>query len=178
MKKVLFMLLLIMILCFPITSYAVITNSEYNIKINVFYEEECEECKTEKNWLEEYKKDKFINVEYINIEDYPDLFNDVRKTLDIKKNKLPLVIIGSNYFVGYDDEVKDKIMKAIDAYEKESNYCDLVAKIENKENTKECLEENKGIYEEVSSKSYGYLVVILILISGGIFIILKRTKKF
>lgn len=79
MKKVLLGLFLLVFLCFPIKSNDVVTNSFYSIKVNLFYENNCKKCEEAKKWLEGYKKENYINVEYININENKNLYNDIKK---------------------------------------------------------------------------------------------------
>ena len=151
-----------MVLCFPIKSQAVVTNSSYSVKVYFFYENDCKDCDKAQEWLEDYKKESFIDVEYINIAANDELYNKITKSLSIKKNKIPLIIIGSNYFTEFNNS-KEEITKAIKSYEKVESYCDTVSKVRKKENIKDCLNQNKDIYNEQSKISESIKVIIIII---------------
>ena len=178
MKKLLFMFFLLMFLCFPIKSNAVVTNSSYSVKVNVFLKNDCKDCEKEKDWLEEYRKESFMDIEYINIDDNNELYNKIKKALSIKSNKTPLVIIGSNYFIGFDKNTKEELTNAIKSYEEIDSYCDTVSKVRKNEDIKDCINQNEGIYNQQKKTSIFIKVIIAIvgicLIIGAGLIIKKK----
>ncbi len=177
MKKQLLMFFLLTFLCFPILSQAFATNSNYdNIKVYSFYNKNNDEVK---EWLEEELKDNSrVKVEFINVDSNKNLDTKVRKTLNIKKDKLPLMVIGSNYFIGFNNKTKQNLTKAIKAYEKTDNYCDVVSKIKDGNDVKDCINQNKGIYNQPSQISTSIKVILIIigigLIVGIVLIIWKK----
>ena len=177
MNKLLSIIIIFIILIIPINVNAVVSNSFYNIKINVFYKDNCKECEEEKEWIEDYKEDKFINVEYINIKDNEKLYNEIKESLKIKKDNVPLVIIGSNYFLGFNDRIKGNLIEAIKAYEESKDYCDVVTKIKNKEDIKECLKVNKNIYKDNIFISVIIMIIaIIVLVIIGRLVVKKIVK--
>ena len=177
MNKLLSIIIIFIILIIPINVNAVVSNSFYNIKINVFYKDNCKECEEEKEWIEDYKEDKFINVEYINIKDNEKLYNEIKESLKIKKDNVPLVIIGSNYFLGFNDRIKGNLIEAIKAYEENKDYCDVVTKIKNKEDIKECLKVNKNIYKDNIFISVIIMIIaIIVLVIVGRLVVKKIVK--
>ncbi len=177
MNKLLSIIIIFIILIIPINVNAVVSNSFYNIKINVFYKDNCKECEEEKEWIEDYKEDKFINVEYINIKDNEKLYNEIKESLKIKKDNVPLVIIGSNYFLGFNDRIKGNLIEAIKAYEESKDYCDVVTKIKNKEDIKECLKVNKNIYKDNIFISVIIMIIaIIVLVIVGRLVVKKIVK--
>ncbi len=177
MKKLLSMFFLLMFLCFPIKTKAVVTNSSYSVKVYFFFKEDCRECEEAQKWLEEYSKNSFINVEYLNSEENNDLYKNIKETLKIKSKKEPLIVIGSNFFIGFNDKIKTKLTDAITAYEKEENHCDTVSKIRKNENGRDCIKENKGIYKE-PNHIFGKIVLAIFGIGLiiGIAFLLKNKK--
>ena len=165
MKKKILIFFLLMLLCFPIKVNAVVTNSSHNVKVNFFLKNDCKDCKKEKEWLEEYKKNNFINIEYIDVKDNKELYNKTRKALSIKSNKTPLVIIGSNYFLKFNNKTKEELTKAITSYEKANDFCDIVTKIRNNENIKNCINKNRDIYNQSTLKKIIIYILIFILLS-------------
>lgn len=182
MKKRLFAIFLMLLLCFPIVTKALATNSSYdNIKVYLFYKDDCKDCDKAQEWLEkELEEHKRVRPQLIKIDDNKDLYNKVKDVLDIKKEDEPLMIIGSNYFVGYNDRVKTNLMDAVKAYEDAKDYCDIVSKIEADKDTDECLKTNEGIYEApVSVNVVVIIVIVLVLIAilSLISYILYTSKK-
>ena len=164
MKKLLFMFFLLMFLCFPIKSNAVVTNSSYSVKVNVFLKNDCKDCEKEKDWLEEYRRESFVDIEYINMDDNNELYDKIQKALSIKNNKTPLVIIGSNYFVGFDKNTKEELTNAIKSYEEIDNYCNTVSIVRKNEDIKDCINKNKGIYNQSTFYSKFIKIIIYVLI--------------
>lgn len=182
MKKRLFMFLFLLILCIPITTHALATNSSYdNIKVYFFYEDDCTDCNEAKKWLEDLLKEhNRVRPEIVKISDNKDLYDDVRNLLDINKDKMPLMVIGSNYFMGFNDKVKNNLTKAIKAYEESENYCNLVNKVQDGDDTKACLEVNEGIYEQHSfpvALVITISVIIVILIAVVVVLKVVTNKK-
>ncbi len=185
MKKILFMLFVFMFLCFPIITKALVTNSFYNsINIYFFSENNCKDCDKEKNWLEkEFKNDNRVKIEYIKIEDNKKLNTKIRKSLNIKKNNEPLIIIGSNYFISFSSDIKNNIKEAIDSYEDADEFCDIVSMVKNNKDVKECIKQNEKIYKQPIEFPVYIKVIITISIIGliigiGLFILKKKYKLF
>ncbi len=179
MKKFLLLLFLMIFICFPVKSHAIATNSSYSVKVYFFYNDKDKDFNKAKEWLEEYQKDSFINVDYLNIDESKELYSDVRKSLKIKNNKMPFIIIGSNYFIGFNNKIKENLTKVIKAYEKAEKNCDIVSKIRNKENIKECIKVNKNIYNQ-STRLPTFVIIIIILVGVcliiGTNLIIKKKK--
>lgn len=176
MKKFLLLLFLLMFLNFPINSNAIATNSSYSVKVYFFCNEKNKDCDKAKEWLEEYQKDNFINVDYLNIDNNKELYNTTRESLKIKNNQMPFIIIGSNYFIGFNNKVKENLTKAIQAYEKADDYCDIVLKIQNKDNVKECIKANKKIYNQSTGLFIFIIVLIGVCLLIGAGLIIKKKK--
>ena len=183
MKKKLIILLSIMALWMPIQTKALATNSSYdNIKVYLFYANSCEDCDKAQEWLEnELKSHDRVRPVLINIDNDTKLYDEVKKTLDIKKDNEPVMVLGSHFFVGYSDKTKNNLTEAIKAYEDAEDYCDIVSKIEDNEDTNECIKQNESIYEVkefplalVIGISAGVLVIAIALCA---FIIIKKKNK-
>ena len=170
MKKILIASIIFMLSCFCIISNAVVTNSsEYsNEKVYVFYEENNENYEKEKQWLEENPN---IRKEYVNISENGELLNKVKDALKIKKDKLPLTVIGSNYLIGFDEKTQNKINEIIENYKTSGEYTDIVEKIRNGEDVKELVKTNKpnGIAKTI-------LIIIGIILVVCILIEIKNKK--
>lgn len=174
MKKQLIIFFLLILLCFPIVSKAVVTNSiEYDgTKIYVFYQESNENYEKEKQWLEDNTN---IRKEYINTNENNELYTKVKDVLKIKKDKLPLTIIGSTYFIGFDEKTKNQINEAITSYENADQYGDVVEKIRNNEDVKDIVKQNEGIYKQPGT-SNNILIIVLIIVVVFILICILKAK--
>mgnify|MGYP003308300374 CR=1 FL=1 len=109
----------------------------FNIKANesvniyLFYSETCPHChKVDKVINELLKDDKTLN--YYKYECTKDInaynrniLNQVNDLFEINSVSFPLVVIGNNYVIGYNSQVKDEYLKYIDFY-KENEYKDQV----------------------------------------------------
>lgn len=181
MKKILFMIFLLVIICFPNIVKAIATNSSYNnIKIYFFYQDNCKECDTGKQWLEEELKDNDrVRVEYIKIDDNKELTKKTKDVLKIERENIPLIIIGTNYFLGFNNKIKDNLTNAIKSYENVEIYCDVVSKIQNNEDTKDCIIQNKDIYvQSIGFSTIKKIILISVgicLVVSGVFIIKQKN---
>ena len=172
--------MIFLILMIPFTVKAIATNSSYtDINVYFFYEENCEECDKAKEWLEtEFKENYRVRIEYLKIEENKELNEKLKESLKIKKNKYPLMIIGSNTFIGFNEKTKSNLKEAIKSYEEVNDSCDVVSKIRNDEDIKECLNQNKDIYKEpFEFPIYGViLIVFFICLIIGVFFMMKKKK--
>lgn len=181
MKRIVFTIFIIMLLCFPIVSKAVATNSsdDVNLKIYFFYEDDCKDCDSAREWIEEYLKDNSdVGVEYLNTKENKELNKKVIDALDIKDNDVPLIVVGTNYFVGYNDNYKDNVKSAIKSYKEKESYCDLVSKIKNNDDYSKCVKQNDGIYKQDRNTKNNIVIPVIIglIVIIGIVIIFKAKK--
>ncbi len=177
MKKILFTSIIILILLsFSVVSNAIVTNSsEYsNVKIYVFYNEENEVYQQEKNWLDENIN---IRKEYINTNENEELFTKIKDALKIKNDKSPISIIGSTYFIGFDEKTQNNMKEAEDAYEKAEEYSDIVEKIRNNEDVKEIIKQNEKIYKQPGNSNIIVNIIFIIVAICVILFIFKCLKK-
>lgn len=124
MKKIL--IIFIFIFIFPIQ---VLGNE--NVNVYVFERYDCPHCHDALNYLQELKQ----NGEKITIYDYEitkesnaynrKLFNMACEELNINISSVPLIIIGTDHFVGFNDSKKETILKTIHFYQ-ENDYKDVV----------------------------------------------------
>lgn len=178
MKKIIFIFSLFIALCFPIMTKAIATNSLYkSIKVYFFYEDNCKECNEAEDWLKENKN---IGIEYKKVEENKDLIKKIKDLLNIKKDNKPLIIIGTKYYIGFNNKIKNNIKEVIETYETNNDYCDVVSKIENNLDTKECIKQDSNTNK--SNKFPMFLKIILIfiriiLVVSIIFFIKKKNNK-
>ncbi len=170
-----------MIFCFPTVTNALATNSSYdNIKVYFFYEEDCKDCEKAKEWLEEeLKEHQRVRAEYVKIENNQEFSKQVKDTFQIKKDTVPLMVIGSNSFLGFSNQVKNNLTEAIESYEEAKDSCDVISKVRNQEDVKDCMSQNKEIYHP--STVFSTLIKVILGIIGIGFVIgigyLYKEKK-
>ncbi len=172
MKKVFFISIFLMLICFISVSNAIVTNSsEYsNVKVYVFYNEESEVYKQEKEWLSEKVN---ARKEYINTNENSELYNKIKDVLKIKKDNLPIIVVGSTYFIGFDEKIQSNIEEAVKAYENAEKYGDIVDKVRNNEDVKDIIKQNEEIYKQPNTSNV-FLNVIFVIIA--LFIIIFILK--
>lgn len=119
-------------------------------KVNVylFHSDSCPHCKREIEYLKTLDD---VNVKYYEVSSYSNLLSKVRKELNIKESSVPLTIIGSDYVIGYSDEIKNNIDSMIKSYS-EKEHCDVVEDIIQNKDIKSCVDKNKGIYTKSDDK--------------------------
>ena len=143
----------------------------------MFFSNKSKEYENSKQYLEKYKKENNdINIEYLNIKKNKDLTSKVKNSLNIKNNNTPLIIIGSNYFVGFNNGIKNNLEKAINSYRKHSDHCDIISIIKSNGNIKNCIDQNKEIYKEANILPTILTIIIVVLIIGTIIVLCKRKK--
>lgn len=152
MKKSIILLVISIFLLIPININAGIStvepgiNSKDKLTIYLFYSKTCSHCKKEMEWLGRYKNEiSGINLEYYEISDNDKLLTSVRKSLNINNSYVPLTVIGSDYFIGYNDDIKKQIEEAVKAY-LNNEYCDIVGLVKDNKDTTGCRSQNNGIY--------------------------------
>ncbi len=177
MKKISLYLMIISLIFVPKVSKAVVTSgSDFNNLTVYLFCDDSDECKSEYDDLEEYLKDQSeIKVSLMDTSN--ELYNTVKDELNIKKNTLPLTIIGTTYFYGYNDKNKDKIKEAIEKYH-DSKYCDAIMYIQNKQDMKDCLNQNKGIYDN-ETLPWGIIIgvsLVFVVALGGVIIYFNKKN--
>ena len=123
MKKRIILLFLMLLL--PIS---VLAND--NVNIYIFHSESCPHCLNAMKYLTELdeNRDDITLFEYEISKDTNAynrvLFDKAMDAMEIKINTIPFIIIGNNYYVGFDESSKETFDKAINYYKKH-NYRDI-----------------------------------------------------
>ncbi len=179
MKK-LAVTLLIMILSLPIMVNAVVWGSAApdNINVYIFTSDSCKSCNETVQYLEDLKEKTARVVVYeMDSAENQELLDQVKENLEIKNKKLPLVIIGTNYFKGNEKELE----KGIQAYLDRDEHCDLIETIQTNGDIQKCIQENEGIYEQPKEGSsfvfVAAIVVAIIAIAAIVVIVVKKKSK-
>ena len=126
--------------------------SAKKVAINLFYSSTCPHCKAEKEFLATLDD---VEVKKYEVSAYPTLTREVMDNLNIKESSVPITIIGSDYIIGYSDEIKDDILDMIDSY-KSKDYCDVVDTTIDDGDIKSCLKKNKGIYTQSETRKINF----------------------
>lgn len=104
-------------------------NAEEKVKLYLFYNYDCPHCADEKVYLnqldEEYDNLEIIKYEVKKDETNKELLSDFLKKQEWDINAVPITIIGTNYFIGYNDDIGTKIRCAINYYS-DTPHRDLV----------------------------------------------------
>ena len=182
MKRLITTLILLILVIFPSGTEATVATSSASRDLNLylFYKDECEKCEEEKAYIESLAKEDYrINLEYIDVSENEELYTEVQKELGFPKDNYPLMVVGTDYFMGFNGAVEKKIAKATESYLDADGYCDYIYRLQNDQDTKDCLKMNEGVYEEKNSlvKILAISLCIIIVISIIIVIIKKRRKK-
>ena len=146
MKK----LKLLIITIILIFSHALVVSAK-NVDVYLFHSDSCPHCAKERTYLESIKDEAGINIHYYEVSDNPDLIDKVRDELNIHNYYVPLTIVGSDYLIGFGDNTEDEINDLINSY-RNTNYCSVVKTILNDGDIEECINKNKGIYNESDEK--------------------------
>lgn len=171
MKYIYNVILIIFLL--PMVTYATIGSNSSLQDINVYlFTNECDNCKEEEIWIKEiYNKYSRLNNNIINVNENSEKYDDVIKKLNIKENKYPLLIIGTNYYIGFNDKIKKEITNTIEDYSKFDSYCDIT---NTKLNVKECKKQNNKI---VGNNTY-FVYSIIFLIGLAVLISIMVLKNY
>jgi len=114
MKKYFLFILLCLITFLPIDIKA-----EEKVRLYLFHSNSCPHCADEKAFLEEIK-DKYDYLEIYKFEvgeqETLDLLYEVFEKLDFSTNKVPITVIGSKHFIGYNDNTSYQIEDTIKYY--------------------------------------------------------------
>lgn len=184
MKRLINIVIIAFVFFVPIITNAAITNSSTlsDVRVYIICSKDNNNCDKETKWLKEIENDYTrLLIENIFVDSNKELVDKVKSSLKINKDVDIITIIGSNYFVGYDDNIKLKVEEAINSYSEHDNNCDIVSKIRDNEDIDECIKENKDIYKQNPSvlsvilTFFGIIFCIGIVFGIG-FIVNKKLK--
>lgn len=113
------------------------------VNVYLFHSNSCPHCKSEIEFLNTLDD---VNIKKYEVSTYSKLDLKVRDKLEIKETSVPLTIIGSDYVIGFNEDIKEQIINMIDSYSKQ-DYCDVVDLIIKNKDINDCLKENEDIYE-------------------------------
>lgn len=135
MKKLKYIVLTLVlaVLLIPFNTFA----EENEIRLYLFHSETCPHCKEEIEYLDTIKDD-YPNLDIVKYEvsdnemNY-NFYNKVIKETKINTGgSVPFTIIGTDYYVGFSKDIKNKIKKSLDKFST-GEYVDIISKIKNDE---------------------------------------------
>lgn len=111
-------------------------NAKEDIDIYLFHSSTCQHCQAEIKYLNELKNE-YPTIELHLYETFQNkendkLMQDIKQKLNIKNNQVPFTIIGTTYYIGFEDSIKESIDKLI-TKELENKSEDVIEKILNNE---------------------------------------------
>lgn len=116
----------------------VVSADEKTLRVYLFHQESCPHCKKEIQYLEELKN-KYSNLDVVtyevsqNIMNYNFMNRVIEKTGIVTNGQVPFTIIGTDYYIGFEDHVKKSIKDSIDKFLNDKNSIDVIAKVKNGE---------------------------------------------
>lgn len=95
--------------------------SAEEVNLYLFHSQDCSHCAAERQWLDSIKNE----YEYLNIHEYEvtrnkensELHEKVKERLSSTSQYVPFTVIGEDYWIGFNDDNKDKIINAIKNYD-------------------------------------------------------------
>jgi thiol-disulfide isomerase/thioredoxin len=116
----------------------VVSADEKTLRVYLFHQESCPHCKKEIQYLEELKNE-YSNLDVVtyevsqNVMNYNFMNRVIDKTGIVTNGQVPFTIIGTDYYIGFEDHVKKSIKDSIDKFLNDKNSIDIIAKVKNGE---------------------------------------------
>lgn len=116
----------------------VVSADEKTLRVYLFHQESCPHCKKEIRYLEELKNE-YSNLDVVtyevsqNVMNYNFMNRVIDKTGIVTNGQVPFTIIGTDYYIGFEDHVKKSIKDSIDKFLNDKNSIDVIAKVKNGE---------------------------------------------
>ena len=108
----------------------VVSADEKTLRVYLFHQESCPHCKKEIQYLEELKNE-YSNLDVVtyevsqNVMNYNFMNRVIDKTGIVTNGQVPFTIIGTDYYIGFEDHVKKSIKDSIDVIAKVKNGEDV-----------------------------------------------------
>lgn len=116
----------------------VVSADEKTLRVYLFHQESCPHCKKEIQYLEELKNE-YSNLDVVtyevsqNVMNYNFMNRVIDKTGIVTNGQVPFTIIGTDYYIGFEDHIKKSIKDSIDKFLNDKNSIDVIAKVKNGE---------------------------------------------
>lgn len=191
-KKILFVLVMAVMVCSPLTfadaktkkettTTTVVAGDEKAVNVNVFYSSTCPHCAALHEFLGELKKDKKINFMF-NVVDFEvseesnnALFSKVAAYFSQEADGVPFFTIGQKYYSGYSESLNDEIKNVIkEAYEDQSKNIDVVAGIKDGSITGK-LDDSS---DKTANNTVGFIILGVSVVVVIVLIVLSSKNKY
>lgn len=126
--------------------------AEENLKFYLFYQESCPHCHDEMEFINSIK-DEYPTVDFVFYEislnemNY-NFYNKVLKKTKINANGVPFTIIGTDYYVGFNEEISKNIVESLNKF-LEVGTIDIISMVKNDEDLSD-IKYNENINENMS----------------------------
>ncbi len=126
--------------------------AEENLKFYLFYQESCPHCHDEMEFINSIK-DEYPTVDFVFYEislnemNY-NFYNKVLKKTKINANGVPFTIIGTDYYVGFNEEISKNIVESLNKF-LEIGTIDIISMVKNDEDLSD-IKYNENINENMS----------------------------
>ena len=127
-KKLLYIFIIFCFLFIP-----QLVNAQEEVNLYLFHSKDCIHCQSEREWLASIKEEyQYLNIyeyEVTRNEENSALLQKVKKQLSSTTKYVPFTVIGETYFVGWNENNKNKILEKIENYNYEQR--DIVNEVLN-----------------------------------------------
>lgn len=153
MKRLKYIILTILMLIMFIPN----TKAEENIRLYLFHSDTCNHCKAENEWLDEIKDD-YPNLDIVryeinsNVMNYNFYLKVLEKTGINTGGAVPFTIIGTDYYVGFGSDAKNRIVKSIEKFSN-GNYTDVISMVKNDEDVSKIKYNQKDTSSNTNNSS-------------------------
>lgn len=190
MKKVILLILMIgCILPFNVLALEDDINIENDIIIYIFYGEKCPYSHQEKEFLAENVIGIYENIDIKMYEQWYEKKNtllgeSVRESFDLEGDYVPLTIIGTEYILGYSEEIGEEIIELIESQSTSDSYYDIVAskidEIEFNEKTTKTI-NSKGVIVNYYTNYFTLIlsiIALILIVALGAYILINHQVVF
>lgn len=126
--------------------------AEENLKFYLFYQESCPHCHDEMEFInsikDEYPTIDFVFYEISLNEMNYNFYNKVLNKTKINANGVPFTIIGTDYYVGFNEEISKNIVESLNKF-LETGTIDIISMVKNDEDLSD-IKYNENINENMS----------------------------
>lgn len=133
------------------------TKAEENIRLYLFHSDICPHCKEEIAWLDTIKDD-YPNLDIVmyeinsNVMNYNFYLTVLEKTGINTGGAVPFTIIGTDYYVGFGSDAKNRIVKSIEKFSN-GNYTDVISMVKNDEDVSKIKYNQKDTSSNTNNSS-------------------------
>ncbi|MBE6152282.1 MAG: hypothetical protein E7165_03095 [Firmicutes bacterium] len=145
-KKLLYIFIIFCFLFIP-----QLVNAQEEVNLYLFHSKDCMHCQSEREWLASIKEEyQYLNIyeyEVTRSEENSALLQKVKKQLSSTTKYVPFTVIGETYFVGWNENNKNKILEKIENYNYEQRDIvnEVLNGIEGEPIVKQDNEEQEGV---------------------------------